>query len=57
VTKHGAPIAVIVDFSQWHRLKAGSDGLMDYLRAEPTLDSDLEVDRPGALPRVIDLHG
>jgi prevent-host-death family protein len=57
VTKHGAEVAVVIDIAEYRRLKGESVSLMDYLRAGPHVDADLEVDRALDLPRETDLAG
>lgn len=57
VTKHGQEVAVVIDISEYRRLRGESISLMDYLRVEPHLDVDLEIERPRDLPREIDLAG
>ncbi|GGK71352.1 antitoxin [Mangrovihabitans endophyticus] len=57
VTKHGAEVAVIIDIAEYRRLHGDHVGLMDYLRADPVDDVDLdaEIDRPRQPPRHIEL--
>jgi prevent-host-death family protein len=57
VTKHGEEVAVVIDIAEYRRLRGEVPSLMDYLRAEPLGDADLEVERSGDLPREIDLAG
>jgi prevent-host-death family protein len=57
VTKHGVEIAVVLDISEYRHLRGASTSLMDYLRAEPHHDVDLEIDRSRERPRDIDLVG
>ncbi len=57
VTKYGEEVAVVVDIAEYRRLRGESGSLMDYLRAEPYLDTDLEIERQRDLPREIDLTG
>ncbi|HEX5598461.1 MAG TPA: type II toxin-antitoxin system Phd/YefM family antitoxin [Micromonosporaceae bacterium] len=57
ITKYGEEVAVVVDISEYRRLRGEAVGLLDYLRAGPHGDADLEVDRQRDLPRDIDLAG
>ncbi len=53
VTRHGEPIAVMVDIAEYRRLKGETIEFKEYLRAGPSFD-DLEFERPRELPRSID---
>jgi len=55
VTRHGEEVAVLIDIAQYHHLKGQSVGFMEYLRSEPLLDADLEIERPADPPRTVDL--
>jgi prevent-host-death family protein len=55
VTKHGEEIAVVIDIAEYRRLRGQSVSLMDYLRAEPFIDADLEIERQADRPRAVDL--
>lgn len=55
VTKHGEEIAVVMDIAEYRRLRGERMGLIDFLRAEPLLGDDLEIERSNELPREIDL--
>lgn len=57
ITRHGAEIAVVIDIAEYHRLRGESLTLMDYLRAEPYLDVELDIERQHDLPRELDLAG
>lgn len=57
VTRHGEEVAVVIDIAEYRRLRGESVGFMDYLRAEPYVDVDLEAERARDLPRDIDLAG
>lgn len=57
VTKHGEEVAVVIDIAEYRRLRGESVSFMDYLRAEPYVDADLDVERQRDLPRDIDLAG
>ncbi|MBX6723649.1 MAG: type II toxin-antitoxin system Phd/YefM family antitoxin [Dactylosporangium sp.] len=57
VTRHGEEVAVVIDIAEYRRLRGESVGFMDYLRAEPYVDVDLEAERTPDLPRDIDLAG
>ena len=55
VTRHGQEIVVVIDIEAYRRLHGGPASLMDYLRAAPHLDENLEIERSRDLPREIDL--
>ncbi|MEU4160697.1 type II toxin-antitoxin system Phd/YefM family antitoxin [Actinoplanes sp. NPDC026670] len=59
VTKHGEEVAVVIDIAEYRRLRGEQVSLMEYLRADPIDDMDLdaEIDRPREQPRDIDLAG
>jgi prevent-host-death family protein len=59
VTKHGEEIAVVIDITEYRRLRGEQIGLMEYLRADPVddIDLDAEIDRLREQPRDIDLAG
>lgn len=59
VTRHGEEVAVIIDIAEYRRLRGETRGLMEYLRSEPLVDVDvdLEIERHRDLPREIDLTG
>ena len=57
VTKHGEEVAVVIDIAEYRRLRGESVSFMEYLRAEPLADVDLDVERPGEPPRDVDLAG
>jgi prevent-host-death family protein len=59
VTKHGAEVAVVIDIVEYRRLRGERVGMMEYLRADPVDDVDLdaEIDRPREQARDIDLAG
>jgi len=59
VTKHGEEVAVVIDIAEYRRLRRDQVGLMDYLRADPIDDVDLdaEIGRSSEQPRDIDLAG
>lgn len=57
VTKHGEEIAVVIDIAEYRRLRGESTTFMDFLRAEPYIDDDIEIDRSRELPRDVDLAG
>jgi len=59
VTKHGEEVAVVIDIAEYRRLRGEQVELMEYLRADPVDDVDLddEIDRPRELPRDVDLVG
>ena len=55
VTRHGREVAVLIDIAEYRKFYGKSPGLMEYLRAEPLLDDDLDIERDGSLPRDADL--
>lgn len=55
VTKYGEEVAVVIDIAEYRQLRGESTGLMAYLRAEPQVEVDLEVERSRDEPREIDL--
>ncbi len=57
VTKHGEEVAVVIDIAEYRRLRGESVSFMEYLRAEPYLDVDLDIERQRDAPREIDLAG
>jgi prevent-host-death family protein len=57
VTKHGEEVAVVIDIAEYRRLRGETVGFMKYLRAEPFVDADLDIERRGDLPPDIDLAG
>lgn len=57
VTKHGEEVAVVIDIAEYRRLRGESVSLMDYLRVEPYVDADLDIERSASPPRDIDLAG
>lgn len=57
VTKHGEEVAVVIDIAEYRRLRGESVGFMEYLRAEPLADADLDIERGSERPRTIDLAG
>ena len=57
VTKHGEEVAVVIDIAEYRRLRGETMSFMDYLRAEPTFDEELPIERSTALPRDVDLAG
>ncbi|HZN18701.1 MAG TPA: type II toxin-antitoxin system Phd/YefM family antitoxin [Micromonosporaceae bacterium] len=57
VTKHGDEIAVVIDMESYRRLRGEATSFMDYLRAEPWVDANFDVDRTSDMPREIDLAG
>jgi prevent-host-death family protein len=57
VTKHGEEVAVVIDIAEYRRLRGESIDFMEYLRAEPLVAVDLEIERRGEPPRDVDLAG
>lgn len=57
VTRHGEEIVVVVDIAEYRRWHGAASGLMEYLRAEPFIEAELEIERRAERPREIDLDG
>jgi prevent-host-death family protein len=59
VTKHGEEVAVVIDIAEYRRLRGESMTFMDFLRAEPVADADIDAafERAADRPREIDLAG
>jgi prevent-host-death family protein len=57
VTRHGQEVAVVIDIAAYQRLCGHTMSFMRYLRAAPTLDVDLAIERSPDLPRELDLAG
>jgi prevent-host-death family protein len=55
VTKHGEEVAVVIDIAEYRHLRGEDMSLMDYLRADPHIEADLDVERQRDEPRVVDL--
>jgi prevent-host-death family protein len=53
VTRHGHEIAVVIDVSEFHRMRGDTADFKDYLRSGPEFD-DLELVRSDEPPRDID---
>jgi prevent-host-death family protein len=53
VTRHGEEVVVVIDISEYHRLKGDVTDFKQYLRAGPEFD-DLDLDRGGEPPRELD---
>jgi len=53
VTRHGHEIAVVIEVSEFHRMRGDTADFKDYLRSGPEFD-DLELVRSDKLPRDID---
>ena len=53
VTRHGEEIAVVIDISEYHRLRGDPADFKDFLRSGLDWD-DLELTRSRELPREID---
>lgn len=53
VTRHGHEIAVVIDVSEFRRMRGDTVDFKDYLRSGPELD-DLELTRSGERPPDID---
>jgi len=57
VTRHGEEVAVLIDISEYRHLRGETMSLMDYLRHEPELDVELEIERSAEGPRDVHLAG
>jgi prevent-host-death family protein len=57
VTKHGEEVAVVIDIAEYRRLRGEAVGFMDFLRAEPLVDAEVDVVRPRETLRELDLSG
>jgi prevent-host-death family protein len=57
VTKHGQDVAVVIDIAEYRRLRGDPVSFLQFLRAEPLLDADVDLVRQGELPRQVDLSG
>jgi prevent-host-death family protein len=57
VTKHGEEVAVVIDIAEYRRLRGESMNFMEYLRAAPLVDADLDIERRSEQPPTIDLAG
>ena len=57
VTKHGEEVAVVIDIAEYRRLRGEQTSFMEYLRSDPCMDDDFEIERQQDLPRDIDLAG
>ncbi len=55
VTRHGEEVAVIIDITEYRRLRGQTMSFMEYLRYDAQADADFEVERRPDLPRDIDL--
>jgi prevent-host-death family protein len=55
VTRHGREVAVLIDIAEYRRFYGRSPGLMEYLRADPVVDDDLDIQRDPRPPRDVDL--
>jgi prevent-host-death family protein len=53
VTRHGNEIAVVIDVTEFRRLRGDTIDFKDYLRSDPEFD-DLELARSDELPGDID---
>lgn len=51
VTRHGRPVAVVLDFDEYRQLKGDAPDFKTFLRAAPHLES-LDVERPRRHPHV-----
>ena len=55
MTKHGEEVAVVINIAEYRRLRGQSVDFMAYLRADPLLDVDLDIERRRDSPRDVDL--
>lgn len=55
VTRHGEAIAVVIDIREYRHLRGEAKGLMEFLRAEPLLTDDVEIERSRERPRPVEL--
>lgn len=55
VTKHGEEVAVVIDISEYRRLRGEPVSLMRYLREEPSAGDEFSIERRRDLPRDLDL--
>jgi len=57
VTRHGTPVAVVLDIEAFHKLSGARVSFVDYLLSGPKTDDagELIPDRSNDLPREIDL--
>jgi prevent-host-death family protein len=53
VTRHGEEIAVVIDITEWDRMRGSSMDFKEYLRVGPAFD-ELDLSRPVEYPRDID---
>lgn len=53
VTRHGEEVAVVIDITEWHRLKGSPMDFKEYLRAGPAFD-ELDLSRRVEYPRDIE---
>jgi prevent-host-death family protein len=53
VTRHGEEIAVVIDITEYHRLRGDVADFKDFLRSGPDFE-DVELTRSRELPREID---
>lgn len=57
ITRHGQPVAVVLDMANYRHLRGESVSLMNYLRADAAEDDDFAIERSGEGPRDIELVG
>ena len=53
VTRHGQEIAVVIDVSEFHKMRADTPDFKDYLRSGPGFD-DIDLTRSDERPSDID---
>lgn len=54
VTRHGEEIAVVMNMSEYRRLRGQRMSFLEFLRAAPILDQDLDFERSKEPARDID---
>lgn len=52
VTKHGQEVAVVIDITEYRRLRGGGNDFKEFLRAAP--DVELDIERSTAPSRDVD---
>ncbi len=54
VTRHGRPVAVVIDIEEYRQLKGETQDFKAFLRAAPDLES-LPIERPREPARMVEL--
>lgn len=57
VTRHGQEVAVVIEVSEYRRLRGERVELMDYLRSGPLIEDEMDIERVRDVPREVDLAG